>query len=118
MDEYTRKTTYSHQRSKEQRAEKKIKTQNGVETLRARHNDEKANLGRRHYAEGQEIQRKHDNEVAYDANHHAGHGRGDREREKERRALVDRHQRERDDLAVKQDKEMSAAKTKAAEALA
>jgi hypothetical protein len=117
MDEYTRKKNYDHPHSQKQRAAAQIKTQNSVEILRAKHNDEKGNLGRRHWAEGQKLQGKHDNEIAHDANRQGGRGRGDHVRETERRALMDRHQRERDDFAVKQDKEMAAAKAKAAKDL-
>jgi hypothetical protein len=112
--EYEHKTIYNHPQSQRQRSEGKIKTQNSVETLRARHNSAKAEQGRRHKAESQQLNRKHDNEIAHDVSHHGGRGRGDREREKERRALADRHQRERDDLDVQQDKEMTAAKATAA----
>jgi hypothetical protein len=117
MDEYTHKTTYDHPHSKKQRAEKKITTQNSVELLRAQHRAEASKVGRRHHAESEELRTKHDNEIAHDANHHGGRGRGDRERERERRALTDRHQSERNSLAVKQDKEMMAAKAKAAQDL-
>ena len=83
-----------------------------------KHNDQKSEQGRRHRVEGEELRRKHENELAYAANHHSGRSRGDREREKERRSLADRHQREHDDLAVRLDREMATAKAKAAEALA
>jgi hypothetical protein len=115
--DYDHKRMYNHQRSKEQRAEKKVTTQSSIELLRAKHNDLKGKQRRRHHAESQELQRKHENELAYDRDHHGGHGRGDHEREKERRALNDRHQREQNDLNTQLDKEMMAAKKKAAEGL-
>jgi excisionase family DNA binding protein len=117
MDDYTRKTTYDHPSSKKRRAERKITSQNSVEVLRGKHNDRKAEQGRRHRAEDQALMRKHENEIAHDRDHSGGRGRGDRERDKERAALHERHRRERDDLNVQLDKEMAAAKKKAAESL-
>jgi hypothetical protein len=117
MDEYYRRRNYDSPTSQKRRAEREVKTPNSVEILRAKHSDEKAELGRRHRAESQKLQNDHDNEIAHDAGHRAGHGRGDRPREKERHDLASRHHRERDALDSRHHREMTAAKEKAAQDL-
>jgi hypothetical protein len=113
MDEYDRRVNYDSPTSQKRRAEREVKTPNSVEVLRAKHNDEKAELGRRHRAESQKLLQNHDNEIARDAGHRGGLGRGDREREKERRELADRHHSERDALESRHHREMTGAKAKA-----
>jgi hypothetical protein len=110
--EYEHKLLYPNR--KNHRAEKKNTAQGEVEKLRAKHNDERGEQGRRHSHETRALQHKHDKEIAYDAEHHRGRGRGDSARDKERQTLRDQHRREDNDLNVRHDREMIAAKKKRA----
>jgi hypothetical protein len=80
--DYEHKMLYPNR--KNHRQEKKNTTQGEVETLRVKHNDEKGKQGRRHRHEIEELLHKHHKEIAHDAEHHRGRGRGDDARAKER----------------------------------
>jgi hypothetical protein len=114
VDDYYRKTMYGHQRSKERRAEKKEKPPNSVAILGVKHAAEESEQLRRHQAETRKLQAAHDNEVAHDMHHHGGRGRGDHAREKERVALMSKHQEERASLRARHAREMEPIRAKAA----
>jgi hypothetical protein len=106
--EYEHRLVYDHVRSKERRAGEPAP--GPVEKLKAKHHEEKTALGQKHRRENEAHQLKINKEIQRDALHRQGKGAD--EYDKQRRALKDKHAREREDLAVRQDREMLAAKAK------
>jgi hypothetical protein len=104
--EYDHRLIYSHSRSKERRAGEP--PPGPVEKLKGKHTEERAELGHKHRQENEAHQLKINKEIQRDVLHRQG--KGPDEYAKQRRALKDKHEREREDLAVKQDRELAAAK--------
>jgi hypothetical protein len=114
--EYEHKIVYDHTSSKKARAEKKVTTQNHVATLKAKHNTEKSELGRRRHAAKQKHNQHVDNERARMVSHHGGQVDADQEKKfkSEGRALDEQYDREDAAMSARHEREMSAAKAHAA----
>jgi hypothetical protein len=118
--EYEHKLMHDHSSSQKRRAEKGITTQNHVATLKAKHNTERSEFGRRRRAAMQKHDQHVDNERARTVNHQGGRVDADQEKkfERDRRNLTDQYDREAVAISARHEKEMVGAKAKAAEALA
>jgi excisionase family DNA binding protein len=117
--EFEHKTVYDHTSSKKAGEEKRITTQSHVATLKAKHNTERSEFGRRRRAAMQKHDQYVDNERARTVNHHGGRVDADQEKkfEIDRRNLNDQYDRENVAMSARHEREMSAAKAKAAEAM-
>jgi hypothetical protein len=104
--EYEHRTMYDHSRSKQRRAGEP--PPGPIEKLKAKHTDERSELGQKHRREHEARRIKMNKEIQRDVRNR--HGRGPDEYAKQERAMNDAHTREREDLAVKQDRELAAAK--------
>jgi hypothetical protein len=103
--EHARRTIYNHARSKEQRAPVKP---SAVHALKGKHHDEKSVMGQRHRRESEALRQKLDNERARDLPYQ----NEPTDAEKRRRALDKRHESERNNLAARHTRELTATAAK------
>jgi hypothetical protein len=107
---YRQKEVYSHDRSRQRRAEENVKGPTAMQTVRLNHHEEKNELGQKHRRESVDLERQIDNENAQNAARNID--RGSARHDRLRSDLKSRHDRERGALAKRHEREMESAMAK------